>query len=68
MIIDKPIREIKECEDYNEANRYLDGKNKGEWILLKVFVDTQKCYKIMEDKTLFYDKLVKMYIIGKVRE
>ena len=69
MIIDKPIVKIKECEDYNEANRYLDGKNNGTWVLLKVFVETQKCFKPMDDgRPIFYDKLVKLYIIGKLRE
>jgi len=69
MIIDKPITKIKECEDYNEANRYLDGKNNGKWVLLKVFVDTQKCFKPQEkDRPIFYDKVVKLYIIGKVAD
>lgn len=70
MIIDKPISKIKECEDYNEANRYLNGNNKDKWILLKVFVDTQKCYKLMPDgeRPIFYEKLVRMYIIGKISE
>ena len=69
MIIDKPITEIKECEDYKEANRYLDGKNNGKWVLLKVFVDMKKCFKPMDDgRPIFYDMLVKLYIIGKVED
>ena len=70
MIIDKPITKLKECEDYNEANRYLEGKNNGEWVLLKVFVDTQKCFKPTnnDERPIFYEKLVKLYKIGKIKE
>jgi len=63
------VKELKECETIQEANKYID---KGDWILLKVFIDTQLCFsKVIVGPNEFekvqpFDKVLKIYVIGRI--
>ena len=63
------VKEIKECETVKEANTYLET---GEWVLLKVFLDTQLCFqKVIVGPNSFekiqpFDKIIKIYVVGKI--
>ena len=65
----KEVKEIKECDSVGEANELLESKN---WILLKVFIDTQLCFnKVTVGENHFvkiqpFDKLIKIYVIGRI--
>jgi hypothetical protein len=62
------IGELMECEDYKEVNRYLEGKNKGKWVLLSINFGLQKCYGVQTERIVQYDKPIRLYVIGKLRE
>jgi len=64
------VKELKECETINEANKYIE---EGDWILLKVYMDTQLCFsKVTVGENNFqkvqpFDKVIKLYIIGRIK-
>ena len=64
------VKEIKECETAHEANKYVES---GDWILLKVFMDTQLCFSKVTvgennfEKVQPFDKVIKIYVIGRIK-
>jgi len=64
------VKEVKECTSAEEANGYIET---GDWIPLKVFMDTQLCFsKVTVGENNFqkvqpFDKLIKIYVIGRIK-
>lgn len=63
------VKEIREIENVVEANKLIET---GEWILLKIFMDTQLCFNKVTLKEGFtkiqpFDKLIKIYVIGRIK-
>lgn len=55
------IKELKEAQDYEEANKLL---NKG-WTLITISYNMQRCYNKVEERIVQFVKQIKIYILGK---
>lgn len=64
------VKELKECDTPEQANKYIEN---GDWILLKVFVDTQLCFQKVRagennfEKIQPFDKIIRIYVIGRIK-
>ena len=67
------VKEIKELDNVEEANKYIEGLRGSKWVLLDLFLGKQLCFQKVTvgennfEKLQPFDKIVRLYVIGRIK-